>query len=415
MKTTIKKLVNTRIFWIIVSLLLSVILWSYVTINAGEGIDKTFKGIEVTFSGENALQRKEMLVTEVEDQTVSLKLYGDRKAISDLKSSNISVIVDVSEITETGKQELTYTIDYPNHVNSSGIKVLSSSTDVISFTVEKLVTKNISVKGEYKGTVPENHTAEPVQFNPASITISGPVDEVSQVAYAWVEIPQDHLERTLKFDSNYTLMDEEGKKLKLQYTSADALAIAVTLPVVEVKEVPLALNIIAGGGATEADAAITITPATTVTLSGDSEILANINKIVLGTVDLNDITDTFEQTYPIIIDDQLKNQSGISEVTVRIEIKGLATRKITVKNFKCINLEEGYRADIAMNSLDIILRGPQEVLDAIDPQNVTAIVDLADLNGETGWMECKVEIVIKDTEDAGALGDYVVSLDVKKK
>lgn len=414
MKTTIKKLVNTRIFWIIVSLLLSVILWCYVTIDVGAEIDETFKGVEVVFSGENALQKKELLVTEVEDETVSLTLFGDRKVISQLKSSDLHVIVDVSEITETGKMDFNYTIDYPNHVNSNGIKLLDSSTEVISFQVEKLVTKNISVKGEYTGSIAENHTAEPLRFDPASITISGPVDEVAQVAYAWVEIPQDHVERTLQFDSNYIFMDEDNKKLKLHYTSADTLAISVTLPVVEVKEVPLALNIIEGGGANEDDAAITITPAT-VTLSGDSAILADINKIVLGTVDLNDITDTFEQTYPIVIDDQLKNQSGISEATVKIEIKGLATREITVKNFKCINLKKGYQADISTKSLDIVLRGPQEVLDAIDAKNVTAIVDLANLNGETGWMERKVEIVIKDVKDAGALGDYVVSLNVKEE
>ena len=55
-------------------------------------------------------------------------------------------------------------------------------------------------------------------------------------------------------------MDENDKPLNLSYTDADVLAISVKLPIVEIKEVPLVMNIIEGGGATEDDAVITIEP-----------------------------------------------------------------------------------------------------------------------------------------------------------
>ncbi|MGI6012819.1 MAG: YbbR-like domain-containing protein [Oscillospiraceae bacterium] len=414
MKTTIKKIVNTRIFWIIISLLFSIILWCYVTMEQGAKIERTFGNVDVVFSGESALQEKELLITDIDNETVSLTLYGNRRVISQLSASDIYVSVDASGITETGKTSLTYSIEYPSSIDTSAIKIVKYSSEFITFDVEKLVTKNITVKGVFEGSVAENRKAEPLEFDPASITVSGPVSEVSQIACAWVVVQQENAARTLTFDSNYTFMDEDDKPLRLHYTDADALAISVKLPIVEVKEVPLAMNIIQGGGATEKDAVITINPAT-VKLSGDSAILEDINKIVLGTVDLGDITDTFEQTYPIVVDDQLKNLDGISEANVKIEIKGLATKVVTVTKFDCINVMDGYTATISTEALKVVLRGPQDVLDTIDAEDVTAVADLSDLNNATGAFEKSVEISIDGVTEVGAAGDYKVNLSVSKQ
>lgn len=414
MKTTIKKIVNTRIFWIIISLIFSIVLWCYVTIEQGGKIERTFSNINVVFSGESALKQKELIVTNVENETISLTLSGNRQVISQLSASDILVSVDVSEVEETGKANLRYTVTYPSSIDSTAVKIVKYSSEFVAFNVEKLVTKNITVKGTFDGSVAENRKAEPLEFDPSSITVSGPVSEVSQIAYAWVTVQQENAERTLTMDCNYTFMDENDKPLNLSYTDADVLAISVKLPIVEIKEVPLVMNIIEGGGATEDDAVITIEPAT-VTLSGDSEILEDINKIVLGTVDLGDIADTFEQTYPIVVEDQLKNLDGISEASVKIEIKGLATKVVTITEFDCINVTDGYTATVSTESLNVILRGPQDILDTIDVKDITAIVDLSDLNNATGSFEKSVEISIDGVTEVGAAGEYKVNLSVAKK
>ena len=142
---------------------------------------------------------------------------------------------------------------------------------------------------------------------------------------------------------------------------------------------------------------------------------SDINKIVLGTVDLGDITDTFEQTYPIVIDDKLENLDGISEATVKIEIKGLATKVVTVTKFECINVMDGYTATISTESLSVILRGPQEILDTSEENDVTAVADLSDLNNATGSFEKNVEISIDGVTEVGAAGSYKVNLSVTKK
>ena len=51
MKTTIKKLYNSRAFWMIVSLIASLGIWVYVSSVETEEFKQTFRGVEVRLAG----------------------------------------------------------------------------------------------------------------------------------------------------------------------------------------------------------------------------------------------------------------------------------------------------------------------------------------------------------------------------
>ena len=53
-KTNLSKIGNSRVLWIIVSIVLAFFLWVYVTIDEGE-YTETFFGVKVVFNGEEAL------------------------------------------------------------------------------------------------------------------------------------------------------------------------------------------------------------------------------------------------------------------------------------------------------------------------------------------------------------------------
>ena len=81
--------------------------------------------------------------------------------------------------------------------------------------------------------------------------------------------------------------------------------VTATLPLLTLKEVNLDVNIIEGAGATKANTKITIDPVS-VTLAGDSSLLAGMNKIILATIDLTDFSSTFTETYTIPMNNELK-------------------------------------------------------------------------------------------------------------
>ena len=185
--------------------------------------------------------------------------------------------------------------------------------------------------------------------------------------------------------------------------------------VMEVKEIPLTVDLVAAAGASSANTKFTIDPPS-ITLAGDSAVLSGINRISLSTIDLSDFSSTFTDTYAIRYDDGLKNLSGTTEATVTIEVLGLETRDYAVssENMSCVNVTDGYSAEILSDSLVVKLRGAPEQLQEVKSENIRVVADLKDYNTSTGQFMPTVKISVDGFTDVGAIGNYTISIELKK-
>lgn len=407
----IKKIADSKIFWAIIALLASLLVWMYVTTTEGVEIEVPFSGVKVVFSGEEALREsKGLIVTSADTSSVTVTLSGKRRVISSLSSSSIVAVIDlslVSNINTTTENMWSYTLEYPKGVDPSDITVVSMTPDVINFTVDKLSSKPVEVRGEFSGSVAEGFAVEPMEFSPATIRISGPQAEINKVAYAYVEIVRDDVNMTVSIDQmSYDLRNYLGESVVSDYITVDTDTVMVTLPVIATKEVQLTVDLVAGAGATADNAVITCTPSK-ITLSGDSEILEGINKLVLGTVDLSDIETAHTETFQIFIPNDTENMTGISEATVTVELKGFATKKFIITNIEYINLKEGYDAEIVNAAIEVVIRAPEDIIESITSNNIRAVADLSGMV-TTGYASAPAKVYVDGFSGAGAIGDHKI-------
>ena len=151
------------------------------------------------------------------------------------------------------------------------------------------------------------------------------------------------------------------------------------------------------------------------TLAGDSSILDGFNRIILGTVDLTDFSSTFTETYPITIDNELRNVTGVSSAKVTVEIVGLETRPFRVTNLSYTGAAEGTNVEILTESLEnVVIRGTEEQLDQIKAENIRAVADLTDIKDSTGSYMPTVKIYVDGVTDVGAVGQYMISVEIRK-
>ena len=180
---------------------------------------------------------------------------------------------------------------------------------------------------------------------------------------------------------------------------------------------PLGVNLSEGGGATAENTKVTIEP-DTVSLAGDSKLLAGINKINLASIDLTDFTTSFSDTYVIPIDNELRNVTGATEAKVTVEIVGLETKNVKVTNISCINVTEGYAAEILTRSLDVTLRGSPESIAMLKDENIRAVADLTDMNSSVGTYMPRVRIYVDGYTDVGSIKtggtDYSIYVQIEK-
>ena len=348
-----KKFFNSKLFYIIVALLTSFAIWVYVASNDQDVISKRFDGVRVEFTGEEALlASKGFVIIDPSVNTVSVTLSGPRNVVGLLEPADLTASVDVSKLTQVGYTNLTYSIN------------------------EALL---------------------------------------SDISYAWVTFGEEDISVSYTTDVPFTLMDSKGNECSSTGLTANVETVKATLPILQIKEVALRAELLQGAGANAENTKVTLEPAS-VTVAGDSAILAGLNQITVATIDLTDFSSTFTEKYPITIDNELSNLSGSSEVTVTVEIVGLETEKFTIPaaNLACTNVTSGFTSDILTRELEVVLRGTPEDLASVRAENLRAVADLTDYNESAGTFIVDVRIYVDGASNVGAVGDYQISVELKK-
>jgi YbbR domain-containing protein len=411
-----KKFFNSKLFYVIVALLTSFAIWVYVASNDQDVISKRFDGVRVEFTGEEALlASKGFVIIDPSVNTVSVTLTGPRNVVGLLQSADLTASVDVSKLTQAGYTNLTYSIKYPSNTNEANISVRRETPQVISFNLSPVIEKTVPVRGSFDGNTAEGYTAESPVFEPSTITLRGAEALLSDISYAWVTFGEEDISVSYTTDVPFTLMDSKGNECSSTGLTANVETVKATLPILQIKEVALRAELLQGAGANAENTKVTLEPAS-VTVAGDSAILAGLNQITVATIDLTDFSTTFTEKYPITIDNELSNLSGSSEVTVTVEIVGLETEKFTIPaaNLACTNVTSGFTSDILTRELEVVLRGTPEDLSSVKAENLRAVADLTDYNESSGTYIVDVKIYVDGASNVGAVGDYQISVELKK-
>ena len=417
-KTTgLRRITDSRIFWMVVSLLVAAMLWFYVTSTEGVVTTKDLSNIRIEFLGADALREaNDLIVTEQDVTSVDLTLSGTRRVLGKLSSSNVSATIDLSRNTTDGRYSVSYELRYPSGVNPDDITVTRSSTDIVNFYLDKISRKTIEVQGVFSGNTAEGYMENGLLFDPLVVPISGPKTAISKVDHAFVAITREGVDKTLSYSTTYELVDRDNNPVDDTDIIREIAEINVTLSVLSTRSVPLDVTIINGGGATrEENVDIDIKPAS-ILLAGDAEAIDSTSKLILGTIDLSTFSSTYSATYTIVPPNNTENLTGATEATVTLTIVGLSMRSFDVNmdNVTVNNIPDGYDAEIVTQSLSVNIRAPESVLDQIQTRNIRAVADLADITNPTSNVyNPALRILIDGFPEAGVVGESRIYVTLK--
>lgn len=399
------------------SLLCSLFLWVYVVETRGDDIPAEFRGVQVVFEGESTIREsRELVISDPSATSVTVSLTGNRRTISSLSSADLAVVVDLTQITRTGSFAYAPRIRYPARTDTSAISSASTNPGVINFYVDKLEHKTVEVKGVNNGSAAEGYVQDQLEFSPNTVIIYGPEAVLAEVADAFVDVNLTDLDRTRTFDSTYILRDADGNPIHLDEITLDTDTVSVTVPIKAVKEVSLMVELEYGGGVTQDNVKWDLEP-NRVTLTGDSDTLAGINNITVARVDLSAVTEnSFSETYLIPLPNDTQITSGSRETKLSLELGGLVKQTFQVDKARiaCINVSEGYVADIGNAFLDVTLRGTEEAMRAVQRLNIRAVADLTEYGTTTRSVMVPVRIIVDGAPDVGAVGEYRVLVNIRE-
>lgn len=414
-KNPLRRILDSRVFWAIMSLFASLAIWIYVTSADTSDFRQTFRNVRIELVGEDTLRSsRNLVVTDLDIGSVTVVISGPRRIVNPMDSDDLIAQVDVSKLTTAAYTSLKYDIVYPSGVSERELTVERKTPEYVNFNVSMLTTKEVPVRGGFEGKPDDGYTAESPVFEPSTIAVTGPEAYLKDIDRAWVTFGKDMVvSSSYSTDVGFTLQNAAGEPCSTEYISCSQDTVKATLPIRAIKNVPLTVNLIYGSGANETNTIVSVTP-TYLTLTGDSSILSGMNQIVLGTVDLTDFNTTFTEEYSIPLDNTLKNLTGLSTAEVTIEVVGLETKTYPVTNITCANVAEGTEVEIITESLEVRIRGTAEQLSQIHAENITAVADLTDYRESLGAYMPPVRIRVDGFTDVGAVGDYTISVEIRK-
>lgn len=408
---------KNKVWAFLLSIVLAAMLWMYVITTVSPGFSDTVWDVPVVFEGETwLLETRNLMITDGLDATVDLKVSGNRSDVAKLNRSNVTVKVDLTKIYEAGTANLTYTIAYPSDVPVGAITEENRNPAAIRLTVEKRLTREIPVRVIFAGAVPEGFIAdvENVVLDYPMINIKGPASVVEKIEQAKVEINLEGLTESLSENYRLTLCDAEGNPVEVsELVTTDVAEVHLDLKIQRFQVVPLKLNAIYGGGATEGYTRYEIKP-TSIRVAGSEAVLEDLKELVLGTVNFAELTENMQMTFPINLPEGVTNLTGITEATVDISFVGLSIKEFTTENIKITNVPEGLTYELMSEVVKVTLRGPTALINQINPENIVVNVDLS--GREVGTTTAKATISIKGENftTVGAVGTHSVSVTLKE-
>ena len=417
-----KSTVKTKLWMMLLSLVISFGLWLYVVTVVSPESEKTVYNIPVAIQSESILEERGLMVTTEEVPTVNLRLKGNRTDLDKLSNGNITVTADVSRIGEAGEHSIRYSVSFPGDVPNNSISTQKRTPDTVTLTVEDRISKTVAVSVEVdQETVKEGFKvdAKNAQLTTAEFQLTGPKRILDQVDRATVFVDvagQDESINNQKLP--YTLVDKDGipvdDTMVEDNLETPGVVVLEKLTIGQVKEIKLMVNIVPGGGADEKNTTVTVKPEK-ITVFGGTKLLQTMgDSLVVGTVELGKITENTQLPFAIQLPDGITCESGETEVQVDVQLPELSTKTLSITEISLTNQPNNMSAQVITKILEITIRGPKALIESIEEKDIRVTADMKDVPEGTQTLPVTITTTDKYAQ-VGAVGTYTVSAVLRKR
>lgn len=397
----------------LVSIVFAFLLWTYVITVISPESQETYYNIPVIFEGEALLEDRNLMVVSGLEQSITMTVSGNRSDLNNMKSSDITIKVDLSKVSDVGDLQLSYDYSFPGNIASNAIEVLDRP-DHISVAVERRLTKELDINVVFEDKVKDGFIAnkDTMELSQSRVTVSGPESVVSQIHEARIVVNLKERSESFSEEYRYQLCDAEGNPVDSAKVVTNAGEITLRMSIFRIKEVPLVLTIVAGGGATEQTCKYTIDPQT-IQVAGGEAVLEGLDEINLGTINLAEITANTEMTFDIVLPANVTNLTGVTVAKVNLQFPLLSKKTFTVTNFVALNVPQDLEAEILTRQMEITVRGYYSLVGKMSSSDITVYVDFA--GEQIGSFTTTAQIVMtSEFSEVGAIGDYSVSATLRE-
>ena len=371
--------VSQNLGWKICSLIAAILLWSYI-VSSDPTItrDKTLTGVRITTSGLTVLQSRDLaLLTDLDAlQDVRVRVEVPQANYSNVSSDTVHVELDLSQIRQTGRQEVELT-----GVSNYGtvVQITPSRLEVV---VETLDQRNVPINVELKGTKAANQYWYNVsRVNPSSLTVSGPSSIVQNISSARVTLDMTGATSSYNWTVAPQLVDVSGNTITQQLSkSSSSVSVGVNIYPVKQLDVVTDIETVTSGTILEGYKVVRVeVEPDVITVAADQELLNELESITFNPINVTGRSQSFSATGTIA---KLNNIQHYSSEQVRVTLyieEQLNTQTYKNVPLSVVGRDVDHKVTLSQENISVTVTGLHSIFDSLMRSNIIARVNVEGL------------------------------------
>jgi YbbR domain-containing protein len=341
---------------------------------SGSFSDKTFPGVPVT-----ALAQPEgtyLLTRQLGTVDITYRSATDPPAA--VTAESFAVTIDLA----------TYDMSQAPQVQSlkinvrpliDGVEVLTYTPIAVSVAIDRLDEVQVRVAVD-SGDVPPGLEISTPQLSVQRVTASGPQSLLGRVdrALATVRIDPSGIDCCGQVD--LMPVDIDGRRVESVELNPSTVRVQIDVNTVETSRTVPIRPLLTGAPAAGFEVGTVTAEPAVVTLRGAPEVLAAIGEILTEPISLSGSNATLQATGALVLPDGARlADPAAAEPTVVVQIRETVATRTLVLGLVCSGAPSGSACLPHIQEVAATVRGTVSALDAIDPGDLTATLNVAGL------------------------------------
>lgn len=419
-KFSLRKLIYNDKYLIIISIVLSLVVWIATSINLSPETTKTITvPVTVDFSGSAAEQLGLKCFGDESidvDVTVSCKKY----LAMEVSADNINISLDTNAVTNSGYTDVPIKVDTNNN---SDFKVTSYYPTVYRayFDIEQEKTMDIDIRYTNEDFIADGYMMGEPLLSESTVTVRGPRTYVSQVESVVSNVNiEKELNQTTSMDLSLTAVDSYGSRVSYITIDTGGESLTITIPVL--KEMTLDVSASFTGkpsrvSTADFDIAYSVKRVSAGVLEDADIKVANIGTIDFSQLNVGENKFTFnvDSMKGIVVLDNIDTITAT--VTVPSDYVS-TTVNVNASNGSVINVPDGYKATVtSISSNEVTVIGKEENVENLTSSNIKLVVDLSKIDSKeikTGLTTFDAATAVEKSDTCWVYGKYKVTVNITK-
>ncbi|HBY07362.1 MAG TPA: hypothetical protein DEH22_06090 [Chloroflexi bacterium] len=372
----------------ILAFILAVVVWVSAVTATDPNQERTFI-LPVDILGQEANTE---IIGAIPDR-MELTLFAPGSNLDSLGKDNstMNAWVDLSGL---GEGSFTVPVQYQIPGDIRPVRFVSQSPEAFEIQIEALISATVPILTEVRGDPSLGYQAETPKWSDTQTQISGRSSLVNQVTYTEAILDISGATETIEQTFNLIPRDASGKAILGLDLNPDRITVEQPITLMGGYR-NMVVKVMTTGQVAEGyrQTNITVTPANVMLFSADPGLLDQLPGYVETEIlDLTGATDDIETVLALNLPESV-SVIGDNRVLVLVGVAAIEGSVTLSLQVEIIGLLPGLTAQVAPESVDVIVAGPIPDLENISPVDVRVVVDLTGLASGTYQIQPTVDIL----------------------